>query len=97
MVGPKVTRPERAWGMKFSQPHFSSHSKHITRREGRLIKDPGARTHFSVFMGEGEERDARGSIIDSQFKHSRLRLLCLIAAFLYSSLPLPGRKTQAAL
>lgn len=64
----KGESPGEAAGMKFSQSHFTSHSKHITLEKGKLIKPLHLNTFLCVY---GRQRGAccsHASVIDSQFR-----------------------------
>lgn len=51
----KGESPGEAAGMKFSQSHFTSHSKHITLEKGKLIKPLHLNTFLCVY---GRQRGA---------------------------------------
>lgn len=64
----KGESPGEAAGMKFSQSHFTSHSKHITLEKGKLIKPLHLNTFLCVYGRQRGAAPARASVIDSQFR-----------------------------
>lgn len=64
----KGESPGEAAGMKFSQSHFTSHSKHITLEKGKLIKPLHLNTFLCVYGRQRGAAPTRGSVIDSQFR-----------------------------
>lgn len=80
--------------MKFSQSHFTSHSKHITLEKGKLIKPLHLNTFLCVYGRQRGGCCTHASVIDSQFRlTSSLSLpflsfcLCSFALFLSHLLP----------
>lgn len=64
----KGESPGEAAGMKFSQSHFTSHSKHITLEKGKLIKPLHLNTFLCVYGRQRGAAPTRASVIDSQFR-----------------------------